>query len=143
MPFFHLTLFAIAFGWLEAVVVVYIRKIMLAESIIDISRVVISSADSTLLRIEQAREVSTIIILVCLALIFAKTWRKRVASFLLAFGLWDIFYYISLKVLIDWPPSLRSLDCLFLIPCPWIVPVYVPILASILMIFSAVYLFLK
>jgi bacteriorhodopsin len=51
-----------------------------------------------------------------------------------AFGVWDIFYYVWLKVMLDWPASLNDWDILFLIPLPWIGPVIAPVLISLLMI---------
>jgi len=136
-----LGLFAIAFGWLEAVVVVYIRKIMETENVIDIARIYVEMAKLNLLRIEWTREFATIIILSSIALIVFKDWKQKIAAFLWTFGIWDIFYYISLKILISWPSSFETIDCLFLIPCPWTAPVWVPVTASILMMSIAIYLF--
>ena len=56
------------------------------------------------------------------------------AFFLLAFGIWDIFYYVFLKVLIDWPKSLLTWDVLFLIPVPWAGPVLAPALVALTMV---------
>lgn len=44
--------------------------------------------------------------------------------------MWDIFYYVWLKALHDWPSSLMSRDLLFLIPVPWVGPVWAPCLIS-------------
>jgi len=134
------TIFGIAMGWLEAVTVVYIRKILYAEKVIDLTRVVVEQANSTVMRIEQTREVSTIIILVTLSLLIEKTWHRRLAIFLWVFAIWDIFYYIALKILINWPASLATIDCLFLIPAPWIAPVYVPVSISIIMLITSGFL---
>jgi hypothetical protein len=60
-----------------------------------------------------------------------------VAYFFLAFGLWDIFYYFWLKVFLNWPPSLFTLDVLFLIPVPWVGPVLAPMLVSLFFIVSS------
>ena len=136
------SLFGIAFGWLEAVVVVYIRKIMGAEKIVNLNGAVFEQADWGLLRVEQTREVATIIMLVSLALVAFKGWKKRVAGFLWVFATWDIFYYVGLKMLIKWPPSLAAIDCLFLIPRPWIAPVWLPIVISLGMLTVAMVLFL-
>ncbi len=130
-------------GWLEAVTVIYIRKILSAEKVIDLTKVVIEQANLTVIRLEQTREATTIIILVTLALLAGKTWRKRLGIFLWTFAIWDIFYYLVLKLLIGWPPSLTTIDCLFLIPVPWIAPVYVPIILSIMMLIISVILWRK
>jgi hypothetical protein len=66
--------------------------------------------------------------------------RRGAAFFLYAFGVWDIGYYVFLNVLIGWPSSLRSLDVLFLIPGPWVAPVFVPTFIALCMILLAVQL---
>ena len=53
------------------------------------------------------------------------------AAFVYVFGLWDIFYYVWLKVLIDWPATIMDWDILFLIPVTWASPVLYPVLISI------------
>jgi hypothetical protein len=50
------------------------------------------------------------------------------------FAFWDIFYYAGLWLIIRWPSSLLTQDVLFLIPTPWIAPVWFPILVSLLAI---------
>jgi len=58
------------------------------------------------------------------------------------FAIWDIFYYVWLKVLIDWPASIMDWDILFLIPGTWAGPVLAPVLISIAMlIFAAAILY--
>ena len=135
------TVFGIAFGWLEAVVVVYIRRILEAERTIDLTNIVVEQADATVMFIERTREAATIVMLACLALLAFRNWRRRIAAFLLVFAVWDIFYYVTLKILIKWPPSFATIDCLFLIPRPWIAPVWFPLLASLGMLVAAGLLF--
>ena len=60
-------------------------------------------------------------------------WQK-VAYFLFAFGVWDIGYYVSLKVMLDWPASLATRDLLFLSPSQWWAPVWEPLLASVVFV---------
>jgi len=122
-----LTIFGIAMGWWEGVVVVYIRKI-LQMFVADLTGIVMEQVPPDLLFIERTREAATIIILVTIALLLEKKWLRRVATFLWVFAIWDIFYYITLKILINWPPSLSTIDCLFLIPCPLIAPVWAPLI---------------
>jgi hypothetical protein len=50
------------------------------------------------------------------------------------FGVWDIFYYLWLKVLLGWPASVFDWDVLFLIPLPWIGPVVAPLLVALAMV---------
>lgn len=123
-----LTCFGVAMGYLEAVVVVYLRKILTMEGIVDLTKMVVSDIPADLIRIEISREVTTIIMLIALSLLVEKNKWMRLSVFLWIFAIWDIFYYVSLKILIGWPPSLTTIDCLFLIPCPWIAPVWIPLL---------------
>ncbi len=124
--FLLLALFGISMAHLEGVTVVYLRR---ALGIID------SQSNSELLKkipkhyifIEQTREVATILMLVTLALLVGKTWLDMIVVFLWTFAFWDLFYYLSLYLLIKWPPNFATIDVLFLIPRPWIAPVWVPI----------------
>jgi len=141
-----LTAFGIAMGHLEGVVVVYIRHILgLEDRMVPTSQqldpAVLAQVPSWLISTEQTREAATIIMLVALAVVAGRNNWQRIGTFLFTFGVWDIFYYMSLKVLIDWPESLGTMDCLFLIPRPWYAPVWVPGLASLGMIGLALLMF--
>ncbi len=83
---------------------------------------------------EIGREAATILMLAAIALAVAHTFQHWAAAFLIAFGVWDISFYIFLKVLIDWPASLATWDLLFLVPVPWASPVIAPVLVSLSMI---------
>lgn len=120
-----LACFGIAMGWLEGVVVVYIRKI-LNNTVPDLTKMVMEQIPAGLIKIEITREAATIIMLLTLSLLVERNKWMRLSVFLWVFAIWDIFYYVALKVLINWPPSLGTIDCLFLIPVPWIAPVWVP-----------------
>jgi hypothetical protein len=63
-----------------------------------------------------------------------------VAEFLVCFGVWDITFYLFLKVLIDWPASPQTWDILFLLPVPWTGPVIAPVIVSFWMIGSGLLL---
>ncbi len=130
-----LSAFAIAMGYLEAVVVVYIRKILdIVPAPEDLTTEYLEQVPDWLMSTEQTREAATIIMLVALALLVGRTGAQKLGTFLFTFGVWDIFYYVSLKALINWPASLATQDCLFLIPQPWYAPVWMPVLASLGMI---------
>ena len=58
-----------------------------------------------------------------------RTAVGKFAFFLFLFGVWDIFYYIWLKVFLHWPASLLTWDVLFLIPVPWVAR-YTPLSVS-------------
>ena len=132
-------IFAIAFGFVEAAVVIYLRAAIglpidtgLAESAILIQNL------SQFIFIEVIRESATIIMLISTAVLSIKSTKERFAIFLWVFAIWDIFYYAALWLLVGWPPSLFSQDLLFLIPAPWYSQVWFPILISILMILSVI-----
>jgi hypothetical protein len=86
------------------------------------------------MKIEMTREAATIIMLVVIASLTGETWVERGVFFLWTFAFWDLFYYLSLYILIKWPPTLKTIDVLFLIPKPWIAPVWFPVGVSSLTI---------
>jgi hypothetical protein len=87
---------------------------------------------------ELVREVATLTMLGAVGWIAGTTWRGRIGYALTAFGVWDIFYYVFLRLLTGWPKSLLDWDVLFLLPLPWWGPVLAPILISVLMIIGGV-----
>jgi len=92
---------------------------------------------------EWCREASTIIMLVAIGVLASKDLLRRFSYFLYSFAIWDISYYVWLKVVLGWPTSFLTWDLLFLIPVPWIGPVLAPIICSLTMIalcFSIIYL---
>lgn len=123
-------IFSVAMGFLESSVVIYIREIYYPEGF-DFPLV---SFDNLILITELLREAATILMLISIALLAAWNFYQQFAIFLYSFGIWDITYYIFLKLLIDWPASIFTWDILFLIPVPWIGPVIAPCLLSLTMI---------
>jgi hypothetical protein len=92
----------------------------------------------TLVKIELPREAATLIMLAAVALALSRDAHARLGAFLLAFGVWDLAFYLWLRVLIGWPPSLLTWDILFLLPVPWAAPVLAPvIIAATMSIFGA------
>lgn len=146
---FLVAVFAVATGWLEAVIVVYIRGLLgvgpghtfPAES--EFVRRFL--ALPWLLPTEQSREAATLVMLASLAWLAGSRLRSRLGAFLVTFGLWDIVYYGALWVLLRWPPSLATKDLLFLIPPGpwWYQPVWLPVAVSCLMIAAGTWLFLR
>ena len=126
-------IFAAAMGFLEAVVVVYLRKLYYPQGF----NFPLSNIETTILNIEWVRELFTIVMLVCIGLLAGKKLYEKFAYFLYSFAVWDIFYYIWLKVILNWPSSLLTWDLLFLIPWPWVGPVLAPIIYSITIIILA------
>ena len=87
--------------------------------------------DRTLVGTEVFREVATIIMLLAPAALITRSALERFAWFCFGFGVWDIFYYVWLKVILGWPSSLASRDLLFLVPVPWVGPVWAPCVISL------------
>ncbi|MCX6741978.1 MAG: hypothetical protein NTX24_02260 [Candidatus Pacearchaeota archaeon] len=129
--FSWLALFAIAMAFVETTVVVYLRKLYYPQGFNFPLNITIPS---DVIFIETVREICTIIMLLMVAFLAAKKIYQKFAYFIFAFAVWDIFYYIWLKVLIAWPSSLLTQDLLFLIPVPWMSPVLSPVLVSLSMI---------
>lgn len=90
-----------------------------------------------LIAIELGRELCTLLMLGGVAWISGKTFLKRLSVFLFIFGIWDILYYIALKIFLDWPDSLFTWDILFMIPITWTGPVLAPVICSVIMIVMA------
>jgi hypothetical protein len=155
--------FAVAMAYLEAAVVVYLRELFhitgeLVKFTPSAKDIVFQLPYFTLLRpgamaavlpkasiagIEVGREAATIAMLAAVGWLAGHDPKSRIAYFLAAFGVWDIGYYGFLRILIGWPGSLRTLDVLFLIPGPWVAPVFLPVAISVLMIAGAVLLLRK
>ena len=55
---------------------------------------------------------------------------------MIVFGVWDIFYYLFLKLFLDWPASFATWDILFLLPYPWVGPVWPPVVVSLGLIYA-------
>lgn len=140
--FLLLAVFGIAMAHFEGVVVVYLRKVLgisNTESNIEL----IDKFPKRYILFEKTREVATIVMLATLAILVGESWLDKMVVFLWTFAFWDLFYYLSLYILIKWPPSLTTIDVLFLIPRPWIAPVWLPVgISSITIITIAIiYLF--
>jgi len=135
-----LAIFGIAMAHLEGVVVVYLRKILgISDS--QSNKESLKNFPKRYIFIEKTREIATIVMLLALALLVGETWLDTLIIFLWTFAFWDLFYYFSLYLLIKWPPKLTTIDVLFLIPRPWIAPVWFPIgVSSITIIVIAVLL---
>jgi hypothetical protein len=124
-------LYAIAMAWVESAVVVYLRTLL--DRIQPYQKTPLphlANFGST----ELIREAATLIMLAAVGFLSGNTTRKRLGYSLIAFGIWDIFYYIFLQIICGWPKSLFDWDILFLIPLPWWGPVLAPMLIAMLMI---------
>jgi hypothetical protein len=123
--------FAIAMAWVEAACVYYLRVLVdriepyQANPLPDVG--VLGS-------VELVREAATLGMLLTVGMLAGRTWHKRLGYTAVAFGIWDILYYVFFRVMADWPTSLLGWDVLFLLPLPWWGPVVAPVLIAVLMI---------
>ena len=149
-----LVLFGAAFGYLEAAVVAYLRllheparqrfhpgrstgelfPLLTLDQLRDAG-----PQQTTILRIEIGREAATILMLAAVALAVSNNAGEWLAAFALAFGVWDIAFYLFLRLLLGWPASLLTWDILFLIPLPWVGPVLAPVAVSAAMAAAGVW----
>jgi hypothetical protein len=138
-----IAIFAAAFGFVEAAVVVYLRAAVgllpgYTGTLTDlrnspagyVQATSISQFPPSLLAIEVYREAATMVMLITVTLLTVSKASARWTAFLWLFALWDIAYYAGLWATVRWPASLTDLDVLFLIPVPWIAQVWFPLLIS-------------
>jgi hypothetical protein len=121
--------FAVAFALVEAMVVVYLRDIFGLQRAAQFTPLHFHFPSAYLYR-EQARELATMVMLLAVGFLAGRTWWQRLAYWLFAFGVWDIFYYVWLWAYLRWPSSFGDRDLLFLLPQEWWDPVWMPVLAS-------------
>ncbi len=131
-----ITLFSIAMGYLETVVVVYLREIYYPGGFH--FPLIIMPQEG--IRIEYLREFATLVMLAAAGWLAGRNFTTRFGWFLFSFGVWDIFYYVFLKLLLGWPASLLTWDILFLIPVVWAGPVLAPVISAATMILYGVVL---
>lgn len=123
--------FAIGMAWMEAATVYYLRTV--------VDRIEPYQANPLPFQgvfgpVELVREAATLVMLLTVGMLAGTAWRLRLAYTSIAFGLWDIFYYVFLRVICGWPRSLFDWDILFLLPLPWWGPVLAPVCIAGLMI---------
>ncbi len=123
-----LAVFATAMAWMEAATVIYLRTLV---GRIDPYQLDPLPHTTSFEWVEIMREVATILMLAAAAWLAGRDRRSRIGYFLVAFGAWDILYYVFLVLVIDWPRSLGDWDVLFLIPLPWWGPVVTPALIAL------------
>jgi hypothetical protein len=145
-----LYLFGIGFGFVEAAVVVDLRAILGPT----VGRIAGRSSDdlfpmipfdrlmkddpvaARLMQVEVLREAATLALLAGVGLAAGRSFIGRFSAFLVGFGVWDLTYYLFLRLLIGWPMSLWTWDVLFLIPVPWAAPVLAPAIAAATMVLA-------
>lgn len=125
--------FGVAMGYLEAAVVVYLRGALgLAPA--GLVPVYDPVAFGAFAGTEVARELATLVMIAAVGWLAGRTGLERLAWAAVVFGTWDIVYYLGLRATSGWPASITAWDVLFLVPVPWVGPVWAPILASVALV---------
>ncbi len=153
---YAILLFGVAFGYLEAAVVTYLRALhepvrqhyypgrpasdLFPLLTLDQTRAA-APEQIRIIEVEIGREAATLAMLAALAWGVSENLGQWAAAFVIAFGTWDLAFYAGLKLLLDWPASLLTWDVLFLIPVPWAAPVLAPCLVSLAMIAAGIWHF--
>jgi hypothetical protein len=135
------TVFAAAFGYTEAAVVVYIRRLLgeapgldyrqifaLKHLALTSPNILADMARHGVLPLERTREAATLLLLAGAASGGGRSWRERLAVFLYTFAVWDITYYLFLVPWTGFPNSLSAVDIYFLLPIASSGPVWFPVL---------------
>jgi hypothetical protein len=121
--------YAGAMAYLEAAVVVYLQ-LALGLRVGAIFPLLPASEAGNLVAIEAGREAATLVMIATVGLLVGRTCLERLAWSAVVFGVWDIGYYAWLHVFSGWPPSLHTPDILFLLPVPWVGPIWSPVAVS-------------
>ena len=124
-----LLIFGAAMGALEGVVVVYLRALYYPDGFV----FPLATMPQAIYVTELFREGCTLLMLGGLAALAATGALRQFAVFLWSFAIWDVAYYVFLKLALDWPDSWLTWDILFLIPIPWVGPVLAPLLYCVAM----------
>jgi hypothetical protein len=123
--------FAVAMAWMEAATVFYLRTVVDRIEPYQPNPLPFSGVFGP---VELVREAATLVMLLTVGMLAGRAWRARLGYASIAFGIWDIFYYVFLRVMCGWPRSLFDWDILFLLPLPWWGPVLAPVCIALLMI---------
>src|SRR3989338_2221746 len=153
---FKVSIFAVAFAFVEASVVVYLRHLLGSTqpevgkdeillllpgiAFLEPQTAVKIISDTSLLNVERIREAATLVMLSSVSALAARKTKEWLAYFLLAFGIWDIFYYIFLNLTIGWPTSLFDLDIFFLLPTPVVGPIIAPLIISLILVVGSLFI---
>jgi hypothetical protein len=123
--------FAIAMAWLESACVLYIRTLVDRIQPYQTNPLPLNDA---LGYVELWREAATLVMIAAVGMLAGRTWRRRAGYWAVAFGVWDIFYYVFLRIISGWPAGIGDWDILFLLPLPWWGPVLAPVSIAAVMI---------
>lgn len=121
--------YAVAMAYLEAAVVVYLQ-LALGGQVGALFPLRPATEAGSLIAIEAGREAATLVMIALVGLLAGRSRLERLAWGAVVFGAWDIGYYAWLHVFSGWPPSLATPDVLFLLPVPWVGPIWSPVVVS-------------
>ncbi|MCL5409849.1 MAG: hypothetical protein M1607_03255 [Patescibacteria group bacterium] len=153
-----LIIFGIAFGFVEAAVVIYLRTMLGQDPtyingpykvLLNLGAIAFVLPENPIFSkvqinsIEMLREFATLIMLTSISILAATKNKQRLGAFLVSFAIWDLFYYLFLRLCINWPTSFLDIDLYFLIPIPWIGPVITPVIISLILFIIGTRMFLK
>jgi hypothetical protein len=124
-------LYATSMAWVESAVVFYLRTMINRIEPYQATPLPVAGGFGFA---EMIRELATMLMLLTVGFLAGRNWRSRIGYSAIAFGVWDILYYVFLKVMCGWPHSLMDWDVLFLIPLPWWGPVLAPVMIALLMV---------
>lgn len=130
-------IFGVSMGYFEASVVVYLRGLYYPHGFA-FPLVGLETFSKLHLAVELGRELMSIVMLLAVGMLAGRRPLERFVFFLCGFGVWDIIYYVVLYAALGWPESLATWDILFLIPVPWIGPVWAPAALAVLFVMTAV-----
>lgn len=138
-----LFIYAVAMALVEAAVVVYLRELYYPGGFLIKSAADLEMMPANILKIEIWREAATLVMLATVGYLAFRKIKEKFLAFVFAFSVWDIFYYIFLYIFLGWPQSLKAIDVYFLIPQPWIGPVWFPLVLFIVLGAVSFYLLVK
>ena len=125
--------YAVAMAYLESAVVLYL-ELALGSHVGEIFPLRPAGAVGNLAWVEVGRVVATLVMIATVGALAGRSGLERLAWGAVIFGTWDIAYYGWLWVFAGWPPSLVTTDLLFLIPVPWVGPVWAPVVVSLALV---------
>jgi hypothetical protein len=127
------TFMAVSMAFLESAVVIYLRELYYPAGF----AFPMVSMPGKIVLTELLRELATLVMLLAIGFLAGKNALQRFAWFIYSFAIWDLFYYVFLKLVLNWPESWFTWDVLFLIPVVWTGPVLAPVIVSLTMIILA------
>jgi len=127
----------LALGWFEVAIVIYLRELYYPDGF----RFPVVIVTDRVAVVEVLREAASLLLLAAAARLAGERFLERFGAFMLLFGIWDLFYYVVLRLVLGWPASLQTWDILFLIPVPWVGPVWAPVVIALSLVVFGSYLY--